>query len=207
MRNTNAKLSRCWVSGSVAALAAILFAAPVLASEPIGDFAYQHEKIPSAEAPRSIGGAISDAWITSKVKTRLIFEPGIPPLSMNVDTRDGIVTLFGSISTEDGKRAAGVEAMKVSGVQNVQNELQVVSTIAAKRVGKSDGQIQDTVQERLAERPALEGDDIDVEVANGVVRLTGSVAQSGDRMIALSLARSTEGVRAVVDGLHVEQQG
>jgi hyperosmotically inducible periplasmic protein len=207
MRNTNAKLSRRWTSGSVAALAAILFAAPALASEPIGDLAYQHEQIPSAEAPRSIGGAISDAWITSKVKTRLIFEPGIPPLSMNVDTRDGIVTLFGSISTEDGKRAAGVEAMKVSGVQNVQNELQVVSTTAAKRVGKSDGQIQDTVQQRLADRPALEGDDIDVEVANGVVRLTGSVAQSGDRMIALSLARSTEGVRAVVDGLHVEQQG
>jgi len=39
------------------------------------------------------------------------------------------------------------------------------------------------------------------------VRLSGSVAQSGDRMIALSLARSTDGVREVVDGLRVEQQG
>ena len=207
MRNKNAKRSRRWVTGSVAALAAILFAALALASEPIGDLAYQNEQVSSADAPRSIGGAISDAWITSKVKTRLIFEPGIAPLSMNVDTRDGVVTLFGSISTEDGKRAAGAEAMKVAGVQNVQNELQVVSTAAGKRVEESDGQIQDTVQQRLAERPALKDDDIDVEVANGVVRLSGSVAQSGDRMIALSLARSTDGVRAVVDGLHVEQQG
>jgi len=63
------------------------------------------------------------------------------------------------------------------------------------------------VQQRLAERAALHDDHIDVEVANGVVRLSGSVEQSGDRMIALSLARSTDGVRSVVDGLRVEQQG
>lgn len=207
MRNTKAKHSMCWVTCCIAASAAILLAAPALASEPAGDYAYQHEPIPSADAPRSFAGSISDSWITSKVKLRLIFEPGIAPLAMNVDTRDGVVTLFGSISTQDGKLAAGAEAAKVDGVQGVQNELQVVATTAAKRVEESDGEIRDSVQQRISERAALEGDNIDVEVANGVVRLSGSVEQSGDRMIALSLARSTEGVRSVVDGLRVEQQG
>ena len=141
------------------------------------------------------------------MKTRLIFEPGIAPLAMNVDTRNGIVTLFGSISTEDGKRAAAIEAEKVDGVQLVHNELQVVAATAAKQVEQRDDQIRDSVQQRLSARGALRDDDIDIEVANGVVRLSGSVAQSGDRMIALSLARSTEGVRSVVDGLVVEQQG
>jgi hyperosmotically inducible protein len=207
MRNTKANPAKFWRTCCVAASAAMLLAAPALAYESAGDYTYQHEQIASADTPRSFGGAISDAWITSKVKTRLIFEPGIAPLSMNVDTRDGIVTLFGSISTEDGKLAAGAEAMKVAGVKIVENELQVVPTTAAKRIEKSDGAIRDSVQQRLAERPALKHDDIDVEVANGVVRLSGSVAQSGDRMIALSLARATEGVRSVVDGLSVEQQG
>ena len=207
MRNTTIKQSRRWVTCCVAAWTAILLATPALASEPADHYAYQHEPIPSADAPRSFAGAISDSWITSKVKLHLIFEPGIAPLAMNVDTRDGVVTLFGSISTQDGKLAAGAEVAKIDGVKDVQNELQVVATTAAKRVEESDGQIRDSVQQQIAERPALEDDDIGVEVANGVVRLSGSVAQSGDRMIALSLARSTEGVREVVDGLRVEQQG
>jgi len=155
----------------------------------------------------AFANVISDAWTTTKVKLRLISEPGIAPLTMNVDTRDGVVTLFGSISTEDGKRMAGSEAMKVSGVKEVKNELQVVPATAAKAIDEHDGEIRDTVQQRLAERRALDDGNIDVEVANGVVRLSGSVGQSGDRMIALSLARSTEGVRSVVDGLRVEHHG
>ena len=57
------------------------------------------------------------------MKLRLISEPGIAPLAMNVDTQDGVVTLVGKISTEDGKRAAEAEAMQVAGVHN---ELRVV---------------------------------------------------------------------------------
>jgi hyperosmotically inducible protein len=158
-------------------------------------------------ATPAFANVISDAWTTTKVKLRLISDPGIAPLTMNVDTRDGVVTLFGSVSTEDGKRAAGAEAMKVSGVKQVENELQVVPTTAAKAVDEQDGEIRDTVEQRLAGRHALDDGHIDVEVANGVVRLSGSVGQSGDRMIALSLARSTEGVRSVVDGLRVEHHG
>jgi hyperosmotically inducible protein len=202
---TNVQVKRYWAACWIAVATAALFAAPTLAYEPAGDYGYRHEPIASADTPRSFGGAIYDSWITTKVKTRLIFEPGIAPLAMNVDTRDGIVTLFGSISTESGKLAAGAEAMKIGGVKMVENELQVVATTAAKQVEQRDGAIRDTVQQRLAERPALKHDDIDVEVANGVVRLSGSVEHSGDRMIALSLARSTEGVRSVVDGLSVEQ--
>ena len=203
MNNVQAKQS---IRRAVLCLAAAaLLAAPALAN-PYTD-PYSAPQLQSDDTPRSFTGAISDAWITTKVKTRLVFEPGIAPLAINVDTRNGIVTLFGGISTEDGKQAAGVEAEKVAGVKLVQNELQVIPTTAEKQTEKRDDQIRDSVQQRLATRGALHHDDIDVEVANGVVRLSGSVAQSGDRMIALSLARSTEGVRSVVDGLHVESQG
>jgi hyperosmotically inducible protein len=169
----------------------LLVSAPAFAADPDG-------------ARRSPAGVISDAWTTARVKLRLIADPGIAPLTMNVDTRNGVVTLFGSISTEDGKRAAGAEAMQVTGVKEVENELQVVSKLAAAKVDESDGQIRDSVEQRLADRQALDDGDIDVEVANGVVRLSGSVEQPGDRTIALSLARSTEGVRSVVDGLRVQ---
>jgi len=123
MTDTKAKQFERWFR--VAVSAALLLAVPALAYDSATDYTHE-QQLGKEDAPRSFVGATSDAWITAKVKMRLIFEPGIAPLTMNVDTRDGIVTLFGSISTEDGKRAAGAEAMKVAGVKNVQNELQVV---------------------------------------------------------------------------------
>ena len=68
---------------------------------------------------------ISDAWITTKVKVRLIRNPGIAPLMVNVDTKDGFVKLNGVVTTEDGKREAARQAMLVTGVTNVANKLRV----------------------------------------------------------------------------------
>jgi hyperosmotically inducible periplasmic protein len=176
MNRIHAKLTTLWI---VAAIIALL-AAPAIA------------------------GPASDTWITAKVRARLIRHPGIAPFAINVDTQDGVVTLFGHINAEVDKREAGNQAMMVSGVKIVLNELQVVSQLAEKQVAKSDGEIRDSLKKRLGERDGLGDDDIDVEVANGVVRLTGSVDRSADHMTAVSLARTTEGVRTVVDDLRVE---
>ncbi len=156
---------------------------------------------------RSFATATSDGWITTKVKFQLIRKPGIAPLAMNVDTHSGIVTLFGTVSTEDGRREAGLQAMKVDGVKTVENELQVVSKTAENRIEKRDDQIRDSLQDHIESREALGDDNIEVEVANGVVRLTGSVDRTWDHMTAVSIARSTLGVRSVVDDLRVEHKG
>ena len=99
------------------------------------------------------------------------------------------------------------QARKVSGVKSVQNELQVVPDVAAKRVEARDDQLLDAVEKRLGGREALKDNDIDVEVKNGVVRLTGSVDGFGERMTALTVARSTEGVKSVIDDLRIEKKG
>jgi hyperosmotically inducible periplasmic protein len=196
-----------WIAGAAAALCT----APAIASPPAGSdaigYANEDASLHSESPERSFGEVISDAWITSQVKMRLIRKPGIAPLAMNVDTENGIVTLFGTITTEDGKRDAGLQAMQISGVKDVQNELQVVPKVAANQVEKRDEAILDSLRSEIDERSALENDDIDVEVADGVVRLTGSVDRAGDRIIAQSLARSTTGVRLIVDDLRVEHQG
>ena len=148
----------------------------------------------------------SDAWVTTKVKAQLMAEPGLSPLKVNVDTRDGIVTLFGIVETEQDKAAAEQQATKADGVKSVQNELQVVPDVAANRVEARDDQLQDAVEKRLEERKALKDDDINVEVKNGVVRLTGTVDGFGERMTALTVARSTQGVKSVIDDLRIEEK-
>jgi osmotically-inducible protein OsmY len=169
------------------------------------------KEIWSDEAPPREGFAnsASDSWLTTKVKVALMGDPGglSSPFKINVDTRDGIVTLFGTVNTDAEKRAAGQEATKVAGVKGVQNELQVVPEVAAKRVEQRDDQIHDAVQKRLESREALKDDNINVEVKNGVVRLKGTVDGFGERMTALTVARSTDGVKSVIDDLRIEKKG
>jgi hyperosmotically inducible protein len=209
--------SKIWI----AAAAAALIAGPALADPPTApgvpneiDSAHPNASAQSPVYPadpqlqsgsrQGFGTAASDAWITAKVKFGLIRHPGLAPLATNVDTQNGVVTLFGTIGTEADKRVAAQQAMTVAGVKDVRNELQVVSGFAEKEVAKQDGQIRNSVEKRLGDRGALRGEDIDVEVANGVVRLTGTLERPGDRMTALSLARTTEGVRSVVDDLQLK---
>jgi hyperosmotically inducible protein len=96
---------------------------------------------------------------------------------------------------------------KIEGVKSVQNELQVVPEAAANRVAAKDDQVQDAVQKRLEGRDALKDDKIGVEVKNGVVRLTGTVDGFAERMTALTVARSTDGVKSVIDDLKIEKKG
>lgn len=157
------------------------------------------------QAGDDVKAAASDAWITTKVKVRLMAEPGLSPLAVNVDTRGGVVTLFGSVPSQDLKARASAQARAVAGVEGVENGLQVVPESMAKRVEANDEQVRAAVLEQLGTHDSLEDSDIDVAVKNGVVRLTGTVTSQGDRLTALTLARATPGVGSVIDGLELKR--
>jgi osmotically-inducible protein OsmY len=151
----------------------------------------------------SMKSAAYDAWITTDAKARLLATADVPALEVNVDTNNGVVTLFGTVPTEAAKRAAEVEVKKVDGVKAVQNELQIVPKSMAKAVEAKDDDIRKDVDARLEARPELEDASIDSQVEKGVVRLTGTVASQSDRLVALATTRGTPGVRSVIDDLNV----
>ena len=173
----------------------------------LADAEIWHES-PQAGATGTATGmrsAASDIWITSAAKVRLM-ATDVPAFDVNVDTRDGMVTLFGIVPSDADKRVAETEVKKVSGVKSVRNELQVVAASRQPAVERKDDQIKQSVTERLGKRGELADADIAVDVKNGVVRLTGSVASQEDRLAALTTARLGEGVRSVVgDELRVER--
>lgn len=72
----------------------------------------------------------TDAWITARAKLRLMREPGLSPLSIEVDTERGVVTLSGIVENEAQVDAAESELMKIDGVLRVANYLQVGPTLA-----------------------------------------------------------------------------
>jgi osmotically-inducible protein OsmY len=59
------------------------------------------------------------------------------------------------------------------------------------------------VERRLATDGGLAGAGIEVDVSNGVVWLEGDVGGRGERLRAITLARTTHGVRAVLAALDV----
>src|SRR5262245_10081926 len=162
-----------------------------------------------SDRPDATGSAgdssVRDMWTTSAVKLRLMADSRTPGLGINVDTMNGQVTLFGIVDNEAAKRAAEETARKVSGVKAVKNELQVVASTQQKRVEARDDEVRDLVKKSIKEHSDLEGK-IDVEVKNGVARLTGTVPTQADRLQAAVVARSTQGVRAVEDDLRVSSR-
>ncbi len=152
-----------------------------------------------------VGDAVSDAWVTSQTKLRLLADSATPALDINVDTTNGHVTLFGIVPTAAAKAAAEAEARRVSGVRNVANDLQIVPSSKRDVATAKDADIQSAVERALERRQAVTGDQIDVDVKAGVVRLTGSVPNEAARVTAATTARATRGVKAVLwEDLHVE---
>src|SRR5262249_42983385 len=106
--------------------------------------------------------------------------------------------------SEEAKLRAESQVHEVSGVRGVANDLQVVPAAAARRVAAADEAVRRAIRERLGARDELDDARIDVEVKNGVARLTGTVASQRDRHTVLTLARRTEGVGAVVGALDLQ---
>ena len=158
---------------------------------------------PAGDAPGKARRSISDMWVTSAVKMRLIADDRTPGLDVNVDTTGGKVTLFGTVPSQTAKAAAEEDAKKVSGVTTVANELEIVPSSQKEAVKEDDGRIKDRVKDALAQQDELRDLSIGVEVENGVARLTGSVPSQEQRIRAAVAARTTPGVRAVRDELRV----
>ena len=68
---------------------------------------------------------VSDAAITASVKTDLLKDPDLSVLKIDVDTKDGVVTLNGLAADEPARSRAEKMASAVKGVKEVRNFLVV----------------------------------------------------------------------------------
>lgn len=73
------------------------------------------------------GQVLDDTAITAAVKAGIIAEPGLKVLKIDVDTKDGQVTLTGSVDSAENLQRATQVASSVNGVKGVDNRLAVSS--------------------------------------------------------------------------------
>jgi hyperosmotically inducible periplasmic protein len=74
---------------------------------------------------RDVGDRVSDTEITTKIKAKLTGNGDLNPFNINVDTKDGVVTLRGTVKKTEAKQEAERIARDTKGVRSVQNMLQV----------------------------------------------------------------------------------
>ncbi|MGH8184041.1 MAG: BON domain-containing protein [Rhodanobacteraceae bacterium] len=74
---------------------------------------------PGSDQSSSTGQAVSDAWITTKVKAELATTKGIKSTDVSVKTVDGVVTLIGVLPTKISVEKAIAAAKSIKGVKDV----------------------------------------------------------------------------------------
>ena len=74
---------------------------------------------------RSTGEFIDDAAIVAKVKAKLAADPLVSVFRIGVDSRRGVVTLWGEVDTRTQERRAVEDAQSVGGVKRVVSEIVV----------------------------------------------------------------------------------
>ena len=230
----------------------------------------------AADTTQATSGALSDAGITSAVKTKLLESKAVGGMKIDVDTDHGVVTLTGHVKTAAERTEAVRLARATKGVTKVVNKLTLETAGTAGRVdasgkAKSDDttivikddttpmldkaakktkeaakktvdavkntdvkvkdnvpdtkvQIKDDTTPKLekAERTAADasitsavktkllgdtevsGLKIDVDTSHGVVTLTGVVGSAAEKAEAIRLAKTTTGVKQVIDRLTVK---
>lgn len=65
-------------------------------------------------------GEASDTWITTKVKSDLVTEKGIPGTDIKVETNKGVVSLSSTVAITDAQKKVAVAiTKKIKGVRDV----------------------------------------------------------------------------------------
>jgi hyperosmotically inducible protein len=170
--------------------------------------------------------AVSDASINAAVKTRLMKDKVARGASIDVDTKDGVVTIAGAVPTAADKARIGRLVRATTGVKSVTNNLTVSGAATTTAPGKdetkivikddatpkvkqaakavSDGSITTAVKTRLMTDSVGRGTSIGVDTKDGVVTITGAVPAQADKARIGQLVEKTTGVKSVVNNLTVK---
>jgi len=201
--------------------------------------------------------AVKDGWLVLKVHSEMVDEDVLSGSNIDVDVKDGVVTLRGTVPSEAGRARALEVARKNDGVKSVVDRLTIAAPRAgdvrdkaeraadrAERAGERAADKAERAGERAADKAERTGEraadgsgnaarktgraiddgwikskiyaqyladwgtilddsDIDIDVVNNVVTLSGTVKSAEAKTRAVATAKATDGVKSVRDSLKV----
>lgn len=168
--------------------------------------------------PAAVDDKLIGEQITAELKRRK--EAGeLKGFGLALAVNDGVVVLRGRVASHEQLQLAADIAKNTAGVRDVENHVVVVAElapeataaatpvshpVAEKPAAAGDDQIAQriaTAVRELKQAGKLKGFDIDLSVQDGVVALTGQIADAEQLQLALDAVRQTAGVKEVVNQL------
>jgi len=153
---------------------------------------------------RPVGRHLDDVTIARTIDTRLVAEKDMPSRWVSIEVIEGVVILTGYLPSQSHVDRALLICNTVEGVLSIDNQL----IIGEPSTGSlfTDTWITAQIKTRLWEDKLVSGFSLHVETVNGKVYLQGIVEHESQRYQAMSLAKSVEGVTAVVDLLRLNSK-
>ncbi|MCK9420000.1 MAG: BON domain-containing protein [Nitrospirae bacterium] len=150
----------------------------------------------------------SDAWLTAKVKTTLLFHRSVSGFKTEVNAKDGIVTLQGEATSQAQKDLATEYAKDVEGVKAVNNEMTVSKT--AKKAHRTTGEKIDdasiTAQAKmtLLFHRSTSALNTKVMTKHGVVTVSGKAKNAAEKDLVTKVVDDVNGVKSVKNRMTIE---
>jgi osmotically-inducible protein OsmY len=138
----------------------------------------------------------TDKKIQRDVQEELSWEPSVDEAKIGVGVENGIVTLFGEVSSYGEKFRAEKAALRVNGVSAVANDLMVETALPHER---TDPEIAQSALIALGLSVSIPRDRIKVVVRHGTVILEGEVDWDFQREAAARAVRDLAGIKGVTN--------
>jgi osmotically-inducible protein OsmY len=140
----------------------------------------------------------TDTEIASAVRAALVWDVFVPDERVQSTVSEGMVTLKGEVDSWTQRDCAEKAIRNLAGVRVVLNKLEVKPPRVAA------GDVRQAIEGALDRQAEREAKQIQVEVRDSEVTLSGTVHSWAERQATLGAAKGTPGVRSVQDRLRIE---
>jgi len=157
-----------------------------------------------SDTPRMVTAAVEtppgDSEITDAVDLELLLDEGVSSHLIDVETKEGVVTLSGSVDNILAKERAERITETIKGVRSIVNLIEV------KPVVRKDKELSRDIERALLIDPAADSYEVEVEADNGIVTLTGSVESWAEKKLAAHVAKGVKGVKDVKNNITIDYE-
>lgn len=132
------------------------------------------------------------------INDRIKWDKRVSLADLNVSVEGGVVTVSGSVDTSFKKNAALEIITTTEGVWKIEDKIIVPGDYF-----RSDEEIEEILVGEISEMVKIGGEFIEVEVDEGIVRLSGEVLRPRLKAFAASMAWELSGVKDVFNDITV----
>jgi len=135
-----------------------------------------------------------DSRIESTARQSYVFKTYLQADDIKIESKDGAVTLTGSVADYDNKSLAQETVTGLPGVKSVDNRLEIKG---ASPTANSDAWIRNKVKTTLLFHRSVSADTTTVDVKDGIVTLRGDALSGAQRDLTVEYVKDVEGVKGV----------